>query len=85
MEDLVKKARRFRRPVLQLYIVNRALNLEVIWEFDFAGVAPEAGEVVEFAGFVVKDVDDEIAIIEQDPFGGIIAFDPNGPPFKLIL
>ena len=65
--------------------MQNPIVLEVLREFYFAGVAPEAGEVVELAGLAVKDVNDEIAVIEQDPLGGVIALDANGPPLKLFL
>ena len=40
-------------------------------------VAPEALEVVELAGFVEEDVDDEVAVVEQHPLGGVEALDPE--------
>ena len=48
-------------------------------------IAPEAGQVVKFAGFAVEDVDDEIAVVEQDPFGGIVAFDADGTRLELLF
>ncbi len=36
---------------------------------DSGGIAPEPFEVVERSGFGLEDVDDHIAVIEEDPFG----------------
>ena len=42
---------------------------------DGLGVAPEAFEPVEQPRLRREDVDDEIEVVEQDPFGSVVAFD----------
>ncbi len=42
------------------------------------GVAPEALEPVEHPCLRREDVDDEIEVVEQDPFGSVVAFDVRG-------
>ena len=44
-------------------------------ELDGLRVAPEAFEVVILAGFFGKYVNQEVAVIEQHPFGVLVAFD----------
>lgn len=59
--------------------------LKVLREFDAAGVEPQSRQVVKFAGFAVEDVNDEIAVIEQHPFGGFVTLDSDGARFELLL
>ena len=39
---------------------------------------PQAFEIVEFAGVFRKDMDDEVAVIGQNPLGVVVAFDAVG-------
>lgn len=41
-----------------------------VGDVEALGVAPEAFEIVILAGAFAEDVDDEIAVIKQEPFGG---------------
>jgi hypothetical protein len=47
-------------------------------DFDELGAAPEAFEAVIFAGFGREDVDEEVAIVGEDPLGLFVAFDADG-------
>ena len=38
-------------------------------------VSPEAFETVEEARLAREDVDDEVEVVEQNPFGAVVAFD----------
>jgi len=42
----------------------------IISDAEAFGIAPEAFEIVILAGAFAEDVDNEIAVIEQEPFGG---------------
>src|SRR5581483_6398028 len=43
-------------------------------KFDALGFAPETLEIVIFARPFTEDVHDEVAVIEQDPFGTLLTF-----------
>ena len=62
-----------------------ALRACFLWEIDLFGVAPEALEVVKISGVFVEDVYDEVAVIEQDPFGRIVALGANDAGVQLLL
>jgi len=47
-------------------------------ELHFLGVAPEALQVVILAGLFAKDVNQEVAVIQQNPFGVLIALHAIG-------
>ena len=49
----------------------------VINFLDF-GVAPKALEGVKLAGFLIENINDDVAVIHQHPVGGGIALDPSG-------
>ena len=42
-----------------------------------SGISPETSEIVEIAGVAVEKMNDEIAVIEQHPLGGVVAFDAD--------
>lgn len=46
-------------------------------QIDRFGVTPEALELVISPGGFGKDMDEEIAVIHQNPFGGIVALDAD--------
>src|SRR5438874_2126628 len=51
---------------------------------DALGGSPESLESVEQTRLSRENVDDEIEVVEQDPFGSIVAFDVRrlGPVFR---
>ena len=49
------------------------------------GVAPEPLEAVEGAALAAEDVDDEVEVVEQDPFGALHAFGQRRPLVELVL
>ena len=51
------------------------LELPAVFEISPFGVAPEAFEGVEVAGFLAEDVDDKVDVVEQHPAPGVGALD----------
>ena len=45
-----------------------------VWKIDTLGVAPQPFECVEAAALAAEDMDDEVEVVEQYPFGSIDAF-----------
>src|SRR6185503_9022159 len=54
-------------------------------QINFPGIAPETLEIVKIASLGVKEVNDEITVIEQHPFCCTVSFDPHRPSPKLLL
>ena len=48
--------------------------LVFVRKFDTLGVAPQPFECVEAAALAAEDMDDEVEVVEQYPFGSIDAF-----------
>src|SRR6185503_596185 len=56
----------------------RIIPISVSIELDPLGVAPEPLEAVEAARVRREDVDDEVEVVEENPFGSIVAFGVRG-------
>ena len=54
-------------------------------QLDARSVGPQALEFVVVAGLRIEDVDDHIAVIEQDPTGEILTLAPQGTPVAGVL
>jgi hypothetical protein len=52
--------------------------------FDVFGVPPQPFEIVVASGSVEENVDNEIAVIHQDPLGVVISFDTDGQVAALL-
>src|SRR6266571_126363 len=55
---------------------SRSLRSNLIWrDVITLCFAPEPFEIVEASSFVIENVHDQITVIDQNPFRGLIAFD----------
>src|SRR5688572_26972158 len=57
----------------------------IFGQIDLSRIAPQALQIVKIASLSIKEMNNEITVIEQHPFCGAIALDPHRSPSKLLL